>query len=151
MSGHIDPAGELGPVGPAQRKSAFSYGMAPVATASGLALLCVGLLGFGGLSTINNTLGGEVATPSISAPATPNEGGTSTTSPTNPPERESAPEKVAPTDTVYNIVWGDTLSQISLDTGVSVKRLAEYNHIPNEDLIYADAILKIPYLLIPAQ
>lgn len=170
MTGQIERPGLHSPVGPARRKSAFSYGMVPVATAGGLTLLCAGLLGFGGLASINNAPGGNVgappgtstsaspsalASPGITAsPSDPSvtttDGGTSTTSPTNPPERESAPEKVSPTDTVYTIVWGDTLTRISLDTGRSIERLAEYNGIPNVDLIYANATLTIPYLLIPA-
>lgn len=42
------------------------------------------------------------------------------------------------------LVWGDTLWDISQETGVSVERLAEYNDIPNPDLIYAGDILRVP-------
>lgn len=46
--------------------------------------------------------------------------------------------------TVHEIVWGDTLSEISLETGISVDRLADYNHIDNPDLIYAGSALRVP-------
>lgn len=42
------------------------------------------------------------------------------------------------------LVWGDTLWDISQETGVSVERLAEYNGIPNPDLIYAGDTLRVP-------
>jgi LysM repeat protein len=47
-------------------------------------------------------------------------------------------------DTKYEIVWGDTLSEISMDTGYSVEFLAEYNNIQNPDLIIAGANLYFP-------
>ncbi|KIA72698.1 hypothetical protein ANMWB30_24660 [Arthrobacter sp. MWB30] len=71
--------------------------------------------------------------------------------PTAPPERKSAPETTHETYRVHWIQWGDTLSQISVDSGVSVQRLAEVNGISNVDLIYADDQLLIPYLLIPVE
>lgn len=153
--------GEPSPVGPAPRRSPLSYGMAPVATAGAITLLCGALLVGGGFSVISKAINGPGATPPgvqepvaivPEIPSTTDGGTTSTTGPTSPPERESAPktpEKNAPTDRVYTIVWGDTLSQIAVDSGVSVQRLGEYNHIPNVDLIYAEAPLRIPYLLIP--
>lgn len=42
------------------------------------------------------------------------------------------------------LVWGDTLWDISQATGISVERLAEYNSIENPDLIYAGDPLNIP-------
>lgn len=45
---------------------------------------------------------------------------------------------------VREIIWGDTLSEISLETGISVDRLADYNHIENPDLIYAGSALRVP-------
>lgn len=65
-------------------------------------------------------------------------------------EALDASKKRAESDTVRYIVWGDTLSQVSFESGVSVERLAEYNSISNVDLIYADSALRIPYVLIPA-
>lgn len=45
---------------------------------------------------------------------------------------------------VYRIRWGDTLCRISRIFGYSVQELAEYNHIKNPNLIYADSSLRIP-------
>lgn len=140
-------------------KAGPGYGMAPVAAAGGVAVLClVGLL-VGGFGMVANAL--EPAAPPAgihAAPATGADGknktdgtGTRTAGPTAPPERGSAPTPVQPADTVRHIQWGDTLSQISLETGVSVPRLAQYNGIPHVDLIYAESSLRVPYLLIPAQ
>lgn len=47
-------------------------------------------------------------------------------------------------DLIYRIKWGDTLCRISRIFGYSVQELAEYNHIKNPDLIYADSTLRIP-------
>ena len=155
----------------------MGYGMAPVAVAGGITLMCALGLVAGGYGVVANAFAPAASPPGIHAAPAPgaddededsgtgtgtggideNDGttgtddgtGTSTDGPTPPPERESAPEEAQPADTVYYIQWGDTLSQISLDTGVSVERLAEYNAIPNVDLIYANAILRIPYILIP--
>lgn len=44
----------------------------------------------------------------------------------------------------YHIVWGDTLCKISSDVHYSVDELAEYNHIRNVHLIYAESDLRIP-------
>lgn len=45
---------------------------------------------------------------------------------------------------VYDIQWGDTLSDISRMFGRSVDSIAEYNHIQNVDLIYAESSIVIP-------
>lgn len=149
MGTEASPAPNAGPLG---------YGMAPVAAAGAVTLLCAIALLIGGPGAVADALA-STAPPqekhSSSSPAGGNEGkpddgtGTSTAGPTAPPERGSAPEPAQPADTVRYLVWGDTLSQISLETGVSVQRLAEYNSIPNADLIYADEMLTIPYILIP--
>lgn len=137
----------------------LGYGMGPVAVAGGITLLCAfGLLG-GGYGVIANAFTPSVihAAPVVESdvtgdvPAANDGAGTSTAGPTTPPERVSAPAEAPPADTLYLIKWGDTLSQISLDTGVSVERLAEYNSITNVDLIYADALLRIPYILVPGE
>ncbi|MET3172902.1 UNVERIFIED_ORG: hypothetical protein ABIB52_000730 [Arthrobacter sp. UYCu721] len=153
MGTEVSTAPKAGPLG---------YGMAPVAVAGGFTLICAfGLLG-GGYGVMTNAFASLATPPAIHAApvagadqAVANETGdgtgTSTAGPTTPPERGSAPEKAQPADTVYLIRWGDTLSQISRDTGVSVERLAQYNSILNVDLIYADALLRIPYILIPGQ
>lgn len=44
----------------------------------------------------------------------------------------------------YHIVWGDTLCKISSRVHYSVDELAEYNHIRNVHLIYAESDLRIP-------
>lgn len=44
----------------------------------------------------------------------------------------------------YHIVWGDTLCKISSELHYSVDELAEYNHIRNVNLIYAESDLRIP-------
>lgn len=46
--------------------------------------------------------------------------------------------------TIYYIQKGDTLSSISSITGVSVNELAEFNHIYNVNMIFADSSLQIP-------
>ena len=45
---------------------------------------------------------------------------------------------------LFGVEWGDTLSGISSQTGVSVDALAQQNQIQNVDLIYADSVLQIP-------
>lgn len=45
---------------------------------------------------------------------------------------------------VYDIQWGDTLSDISRMFGRSVDSIAEYNRIQNVDLIYAESSIVIP-------
>lgn len=45
---------------------------------------------------------------------------------------------------VYHIKRGDTLSQISKETGFSVQTLAKYNDIDNVNLIYANSSLQLP-------
>lgn len=137
----------------------MAYGMGPLAAAGAATVLCaLGLL-IGGPAAVSAAMAASAPPPAaLASPATGDGSGnetddgtgTSTDVPTAPPERESAPPaKVQPTDTVYWIQWGDTLSQISLKSGVSVPRLAEHNSIPDVDLIYADSALTIPYILIP--
>lgn len=45
---------------------------------------------------------------------------------------------------VYDVQWGDTLSDISRIFGRSIDSIAEYNHIQNVDLIYAESSIVIP-------
>lgn len=45
---------------------------------------------------------------------------------------------------IYHIQKGDTLCYISTLLGYSVDELAEYNHIENVNLIYADSVLRVP-------
>lgn len=45
---------------------------------------------------------------------------------------------------MYQIVWGDTLSEIAVDHDVSLERLAEVNMVKDPDLIYAGDGLVIP-------
>lgn len=140
-------------------KGGSVHGMAPVVAAGGVTVLFLVLLLVGGYGVVANALAqpvppAEIHAAPVSGADTKNKTdgtGTSTAGPTTPPERVSAPTTVQPTDTVRYIHWGDTLSQISLETGVSVDRLAQYNAIPKVDLIYAESSLRVPYLLIPAQ
>lgn len=45
----------------------------------------------------------------------------------------------------YHVVWGDTLCKVSSAVHYSVQELAEYNHISNVNLIYAESDLRIPF------
>lgn len=47
-------------------------------------------------------------------------------------------------DIKYEIVWGDTLSEISMDTSYSVEFLAEYNNIQDPNLIITGENLYFP-------
>lgn len=47
-------------------------------------------------------------------------------------------------DIIYQIQKGDTLSYISSVFGRPVDEIAEYNHIKNVNLIYADSSIRIP-------
>ena len=44
---------------------------------------------------------------------------------------------------IYTIKWGDTLSQIALKYGATVKSIAEQNQISNPNLIYAGSKIRI--------
>lgn len=48
-------------------------------------------------------------------------------------------------DVTHIVKWGETLTSISRDYGVSIDMIAEYNHIDDVDLIYADSAMLIPY------
>lgn len=56
----------------------------------------------------------------------------------------TVPAEPKPETKVYIIERGDTLTEISADTGVSLGRLVETNNIANPNLIYAGAALLIP-------
>ena len=109
------------------------------------------------------TGGTPPASPSTPA-ATPTTGGTtgptSTTGPTKIAEPPSKPGSSSPgrwvwvpdqnttqgpkTFQLYKIRWGDTLSGISVRTGVPIATLVRDNNIKNPDLIYAGDVLRIP-------
>lgn len=44
----------------------------------------------------------------------------------------------------YRVKWGDTLSKIAAQFGVSMQSIITANNISNPDLIYADQVLEIP-------
>ncbi|MEJ2748129.1 MAG: LysM peptidoglycan-binding domain-containing protein, partial [Anaerolineae bacterium] len=44
----------------------------------------------------------------------------------------------------YQVKWGDTLTKIAAQFGVSLQSIVTANNISNPDLIYADQILQIP-------
>ena len=48
---------------------------------------------------------------------------------------------------IHDVIWGDTLSKISLEYGVSVDEIAEFNLIRNVNLIYSGSSLQIPGVL----
>ena len=53
-----------------------------------------------------------------------------------------------PSEQVYTVVWGDTLSQIAARYGTTYQQLASYNGIANPNLIYVGQKIKIPtYML----
>ncbi len=122
-----------------------------------------------------STLADGSTNPSATSTATPSdpqdpsstgpEGDGSTQNPTSPPDRGSdqgedgdgsnegsttSPENKNDEDQVrqdeiYIVQWGDTLTSISAKYGISVDMLAEYNHIRDVNLIYADSAMLIPY------
>lgn len=52
--------------------------------------------------------------------------------------------KVSGTGVVYDVQWGDTLSDISRRFGVSVDEIAAANGLWDPNLIYADSSLQVP-------
>lgn len=133
-------------------------------------------------STLADGSAGKPAATATAAPSDPSdpsttdpEGGGSTQDPTSPPDRGSDQgeegdhkndkndsdqestdghdQEVQRKDEIYIVQWGDTLTSISAEYGISVDMLAEYNHIRDVNLIYADSAMLIPYsqLKIPAQ
>lgn len=104
------------------------------------------------LSKQSETVSVAVPTPSDEADPekAPNEGASEDSPSTTGKgdEGESVRDKGASADEprieTYEIEWGDTLSQISVDTGVSIDTLVEVNDIANPDLIYAGSALLIP-------
>ena len=44
----------------------------------------------------------------------------------------------------YRVKWGDTLSRIAAQFGVSMQSIVAANNISNPNLIYADQVLQIP-------
>lgn len=57
---------------------------------------------------------------------------------------EGASGVTAAGDAYYHVVWGDTLCRVSSAVHYSVQELAEYNHISDVNLIYAESDLRIP-------
>lgn len=49
-----------------------------------------------------------------------------------------------PEPSTYDIEWGDTLSGISRETGISVESLAHANEIADVDFIYAGSTIVVP-------
>lgn len=45
---------------------------------------------------------------------------------------------------LYIVRWGDTLSQLAIDYGVTVEQLVRLNNIANPNLIYVGEVLRIP-------
>lgn len=59
-------------------------------------------------------------------------------------EDEAEPEKEPREQTIHIITWGETLSGISRQYGVSVDAIAAANQIRDVNLIYANSALVIP-------
>ena len=57
---------------------------------------------------------------------------------------EGGKVKVRRVNDVYIVEWGDTLSAISAEHGVSVDKIANLNDIRDVNLIYADSVLEMP-------
>lgn len=53
------------------------------------------------------------------------------------------------TEITYEVVRGDTLSDIAMKFNTNYKLIAEYNHISNPNLIHVGQILKIPRVVSP--
>lgn len=53
-------------------------------------------------------------------------------------------EVVSSGDTIYTVVAGDTLSKIAAKYGTTYQKLAEYNNIPNPNVISVGQKIKIP-------
>jgi LysM repeat protein len=66
-----------------------------------------------------------------------------TPTPTTEPVPTKAPE-ADKSDTIYNVVEGDTLSKIARKYGTNWQALAQYNHLKNPDLIFPDQKIMIP-------
>lgn len=64
--------------------------------------------------------------------------------PNLPPVEDDKKNVSRSDDEIYEIIWGDTLSELSLKFGVSVDALANYNQIRDPNLIYAGSALRIP-------
>lgn len=167
-----------GTVGPAKRRTALKYGMAPVIVGGGLLVALIGGIAVAGPSAIASALGNGDAPvvsetaqsdPTVSPSGTdgpdatgaPAPDGTSTPAPdpdsTTPPDRDSdlngdgIPDGATPSDQdeVYVVQPGDTLSSLSLKFGMSVDHLAQYNGIVDFDMIYEDSALRVPYIYVP--
>lgn len=85
--------------------------------------------------------GQTVVTPSKQPSSAPSHVETHATKTEPTPSPSAAP---TPEQQVYVVQDGDTLSSISVATGVSVDRLAEANGIRNVHLIYRGSALVIP-------
>lgn len=150
----------------------LGYGRGVVMLAGGLAIVLMPILVGGSIA-----MASAMSTPpAISASQDPTEGGSNTD-----PDRDSGQDDGQKdgsssdgssteggddstgqdgsdsveykSDTIHTVVWGETLTSISMRYGVSVDMLAEYNHIRDVDLIYADSAMLVPYsqLKIPVE
>ena len=63
---------------------------------------------------------------------------------TSPIPDNNSNKKPSESYKTITIAWGDTLSEIALEYGTTVKRLVELNNIANPNLIYAGNTLLIP-------
>lgn len=120
---------------------------------AGLAAFLAGLLGIAGLvaiATVQPDAGRDPTPPSKvtqtpSAQPTPPTAQPEEVCPSQDPDRGSDQGQETPRQPfIYEIAYGDTLSDISRKTGVSVERIAEANGIVDVNRIYAGSSLVIP-------
>lgn len=62
---------------------------------------------------------------------------------TEPPKKEVKEEGTSK-ETVYTVMWGDTLAEIASKYNTTYMALAEYNNIENPNLIFVGQKIKIP-------
>lgn len=168
------PEGGSGP----RKRSTPQYAFGSLFTAGGVLGLCLIPLSLFGMGTMANAMADATqAPPSVTGEQHPGADGStgsddpdggssvgpdeSTASPTPSPDRgsdqgdegSSENQEQVRDDVIHTIVWGETLTSISGDYGISVDMLAEYNGIRDVDLIYADSAMLIPYsqLRIPTE
>lgn len=98
------------------------------------------------------TAPGDQSSPDPGTGSDDNGDDTTDDQPTTPPGHPGDPgdwEYNSQGDVLHTVQWGDTLSSISSQYGVSVDQLAWYNGIKDVNLIYEDSILRVPVLAIP--
>jgi membrane-bound lytic murein transglycosylase D len=86
----------------------------------------------------------STATASARSASPSNSGSTSANSSNNSSSSSSSSSSSEASYTTYTVKSGDTLSKIASRYGVSVKRIADYNHLTNINSLRVGQKLKIP-------